>query len=88
MCIRDRDQTRQIVIEQFKMKKIPKVVKEQIKSKPIIQVYQSETHHNLYLIDKENGGKADALNAGINFAKYPYFCSIEMCIRDRQYKRA
>ncbi len=71
------DQTRQIVIEQFKMKKIPKVVKEQIKSKPIIQVYQSETHHNLYLIDKENGGKADALNAGINFAKYPYFCSID-----------
>jgi cellulose synthase/poly-beta-1,6-N-acetylglucosamine synthase-like glycosyltransferase len=30
----------------------------------------------IIVIDKEKGGKADALNAGINLARYPLLCSI------------
>lgn len=40
-------------------------------------VYRSKVHHNLTVVDKENGGKSDALNAGLGLAKYPYFCSID-----------
>jgi len=29
------------------------------------------------VVDKENGGKADSLNAGIRYARYPLFCAID-----------
>ncbi len=41
------------------------------------QLYRSTTQSKLWLIDKENGGKADALNAGINYCRAPLFCAID-----------
>lgn len=71
------DKTQERVIEYFHMEYIPKAIRTQIETKPILKVFQSTIHPNLWLIEKENGGKADALNAGINFSSYPYFCSID-----------
>jgi cellulose synthase/poly-beta-1,6-N-acetylglucosamine synthase-like glycosyltransferase len=31
----------------------------------------------LLVVDKENGGKADSLNAGINLSRFPLFCAVD-----------
>lgn len=71
------DDTQERLIEEFDMIPIYHVTRLQIKSKRVIQLFQSSTQPNLFLIEKENGGKADALNAGINLAHFPYICSID-----------
>lgn len=50
---------------------------------PIRNIYKStnKAFHNLIVIDKENGGKADSLNAGINYSKAKYVANIDVdCI--------
>jgi len=58
----------------------------EIPTKQIRGIYKSNNaaYKKLTVIDKENGGKADALNVGLNFAKYPYAVCIDVdCILDK-----
>jgi cellulose synthase/poly-beta-1,6-N-acetylglucosamine synthase-like glycosyltransferase len=40
-------------------------------------LYRSLAHRELLVVDKVNGGKADAINAGINRARHPIVCVID-----------
>ncbi|WP_051348697.1 glycosyltransferase family 2 protein [Peribacillus kribbensis] len=72
-----KDDTLEKMLQHYEMKKIDRVVRQQAPSNEVLGIYQSASLPHLFLIDKVNGGKADALNAGLNFSSYPYFCSLD-----------
>lgn len=72
------DNTLKLMIEEFKLKKLPFFIyREQIKTYKVLGYYFSEIYPNLIVIDKEKGGKFDAVNCGINIAQSPYVCTVD-----------
>lgn len=71
------DNSMDILIEKFSLKPFPEAYRLRIPVKPVRTVYHSTVYPNLRVLDKENGGKSDALNAGINASRYPLFCCID-----------
>ncbi len=67
-----KDDTLEKMIEHFKMLAVPMPFRPSIKTAEVRQVYHSRVPVSITLVDKANGGRADALNAGINVARYPY----------------
>jgi cellulose synthase/poly-beta-1,6-N-acetylglucosamine synthase-like glycosyltransferase len=71
------DKTLNTLITEFDMVPFPEAYRVRIKTKPIKGIYLSLANRRVRVIAKENGGKADALNAGINAARYPLFCAVD-----------
>lgn len=71
------DGTLQTVIDAYRLKRIDRVYRRFLPTKPIKGFYYNLETPNLLVIDKENGGKSDALNCGINISRSPYFCSVD-----------
>jgi len=72
-----KDNTLKILKDTFNLKKTDYVFRKSIPTEEIQDIYISDSFKSLVIIDKKNGGKADALNSGINVSKYPYFCAID-----------
>ncbi|WP_338847568.1 glycosyltransferase family 2 protein [Massilia sp. W12] len=72
-----RDNTLQVLQQEFELQPFPEAYRVQLPSAPVRAIYRSRRYPQLRVIDKENGGKADALNAGINAARYPLFCGVD-----------
>ncbi len=72
-----RDATLARLVERFALEPVDRPMHLVIPCQPIKDVYVSRSVTNLLVITKENGGKADALNAGINAARYPLFCAVD-----------
>lgn len=71
------DDTREAVVKAFAMMEFPEAYRRRIPTRAVNRVYASSRYPQVRLIDKENGGKSDALNAGINCARFPLFCAVD-----------
>lgn len=72
------DNTSEEVCKAFNMHKINRPIQKKIACQSEEVVYESHGWKvPITLIRKKNGGKADALNMGINASKYPYFICMD-----------
>ena len=71
------DGTLEKLVEAFGLVRAPASYEQAIETQPLRGVYRSVAGNDLVVIDKENGGKADAINAGLNAARHPLVCVID-----------
>ncbi|MEO8415281.1 MAG: sulfatase-like hydrolase/transferase [Ginsengibacter sp.] len=81
-----KDDSLQKLIEAYDLYKTNVFIHEQVATKKVKGVYKSNNpvFNKLIVVDKENGGKADALNVGINIARYDYFVCLDVdCVLEQ-----
>jgi cellulose synthase/poly-beta-1,6-N-acetylglucosamine synthase-like glycosyltransferase len=77
------DDTLDKIIREFDLVETEYIAYAALPTQPVNGIYKSKNHAYSFLtvVDKQNGGKADALNAGINVSHHPYFVAIDVdCI--------
>jgi cellulose synthase/poly-beta-1,6-N-acetylglucosamine synthase-like glycosyltransferase len=72
-----KDRTVQVLIEKFDLVPVKTIYERNIQTKPVRSLYRSSTYPGLVVVDKENGGKADALNVGLSFARGELVCAMD-----------
>jgi cellulose synthase/poly-beta-1,6-N-acetylglucosamine synthase-like glycosyltransferase len=71
------DDTVSRLAEAFDLEEFPRVYVPEIPTAAVTRILRSHVEPRLIVVEKENGGKADALNCGINLADEELVCSID-----------
>jgi cellulose synthase/poly-beta-1,6-N-acetylglucosamine synthase-like glycosyltransferase len=72
-----KDATLQVLIDTFGVRPVERYHELAVENRPIRGIYANPDLPRLLVVDKENGGKADAMNAGVNVARSPLVCVID-----------
>ena len=79
------DETIERMVEGFALVEVPQVYRRVIETQPITRIFRSLRHPNLVVAEKLRGGRADALNAGLNLARYPLYAAVDAdCVLDAE----
>lgn len=71
------DETLARLIDEFDLQPLDAEVPFDVPAAEIHGTYRSTRYEELFVIDKANGGKSDALNAGIWLTEMPLFCAVD-----------
>ena len=71
------DATVDVLIDAFSLVEVTLVPRANLATAEIRRTFVSAGDSRLVVLDKANGGKADAINAALRFARYPLFCTID-----------
>ncbi|KMQ72211.1 sulfatase-like hydrolase/transferase [Chryseobacterium koreense] len=74
------------LIEVYELESVAFFIQGQLETQPIKAIYKSKNpaFKKLVVVDKENGGKADALNVGVNISSGDYIVCIDVdCILEQ-----
>src|SRR5438105_12256461 len=72
-----KDRTVEVLVQKFDLVPVKTIYERKIKTKPVRSLYRSSTYPGLVVVDKDNGGKADALNVGLSFATGELVCAMD-----------
>jgi cellulose synthase/poly-beta-1,6-N-acetylglucosamine synthase-like glycosyltransferase len=71
------DGTTETLIETFDLVELPVGDRFRLETAPVESLYVSRTDPRLGVARKQNGGRSDALNAGVNIARHPLVAAID-----------
>jgi cellulose synthase/poly-beta-1,6-N-acetylglucosamine synthase-like glycosyltransferase len=71
------DGTLKLLIDEFRLYRSSRVATGTLPSATVHAVYESLDTLRLVVVDKENAGKADSLNAGLNYSRMPLIGAVD-----------
>jgi cellulose synthase/poly-beta-1,6-N-acetylglucosamine synthase-like glycosyltransferase len=71
------DRTIPVLVEAFAMVEQPRVYRRALDTAPVRRSFRSLRHPHLTVVEKERGGRADALNAALNLSRYPLVAAVD-----------
>jgi cellulose synthase/poly-beta-1,6-N-acetylglucosamine synthase-like glycosyltransferase len=71
------DRTLSRLNDAFDLVPVPRAPTAAIPTAEVRGEFQSRSYPHLWVIDKEHGGKSDAINVGLNVCRTPFFCVVD-----------
>jgi cellulose synthase/poly-beta-1,6-N-acetylglucosamine synthase-like glycosyltransferase len=71
------DDTLALLHQEFDLMLVSEPLELHLAHRPVLAVYRSRIDERLFVVDKVNGGKADAQNAGISLSRHAHFCIVD-----------